>query len=44
LALAKEIAMTRATSKDDSFAFMSGKLPEAMENPMTYAENWGKAI
>ena len=39
-----EMAQTRATSKDDSFAFMSGKLPEAMENPLTYAENWGKAV
>ena len=45
LELAKEIAQVRATTDDSaSFAFMDNKLPGAMENPLTYAENWGKAI
>lgn len=45
LEVAKEIAQVRATTDDSSsFAFMNNKLPGAMENPLTYAENWGKAI
>jgi len=44
LAVAEEIAKVRATSKDESFDFMNGKLPDALENPLTYADNWGKAI
>ena len=45
LEVAKEIAQVRATTDDSaSFAFMDNKLPGAMENPLTYAENWGKAI
>lgn len=45
LEVAKEIAQVRATTDDKaSFDFMNNKLPGAMENPLTYAENWGKAI
>ena len=45
LAVAQEIAQVRATTdSSESFSFMDNKLPGAMENPLTYAENWGKAI
>ena len=45
LEVAKEIAQVRATTDDKaSFDFMNNKLPGSLENPLTYAENWGKAI
>lgn len=44
LAVAEEIAKVRATSKDDSYNFMSAELPAAMDNPLNYIENWGKAF
>ena len=39
-----EINLMEATSKNDSFDFMNNKLPAAMENPLTYVENWNKAF
>ena len=39
-----EINLMEATSKNDALDFMNNKLPDALENPLKYAENWGKAI
>ena len=39
-----EINLLKATQENQSLDFMNNKLPEALENPLTYAENWGKAI
>lgn len=44
LSLAKEILAVRSTSEDDSFNFMSNKIPGAQNNPLNYYENWGKAF
>lgn len=43
LKLAQQIAEVRATSEDDSFNFMSNKIPGGQNNPLNYFENWGKA-
>ena len=43
LEVAEEIARVRATSEDDSFNFMSNKIPAAQNNPLNYFSNWGKA-
>lgn len=44
LAIAKEIVAVRSTQKDDSFNFMSNKIPEGQNNPLNYAKNWTQAI
>lgn len=44
LALAKEILAVRSTSEDDSFNFMSNKIPGGQNNPLNYANNWMKAF
>ena len=43
LKVAEEIAHVRATSEDDSFNFMSNKIPAGQNNPINYFSNWGKA-
>ena len=44
LELAKEILAVRSTTEDDSFNFMSNKIPAAQNNPINYYNNWSKAI
>lgn len=44
LALAKEILAVRSTTEDDSFNFMSNKIPGGQNNPLNYANNWMKAF
>ena len=44
LAIAKEIVAVRSTQKDESFNFMSNKIPEGQNNPLNYAKNWTQAI
>ena len=44
LELAKKINMERSTKQDDSFNFMSGKIPEAQNNPLNYWKNLGQAF
>ena len=44
LALAREINAERATSKDDSFNFMSNEIPAGQQNPLTYAKNLTQAF
>ena len=43
LAVAQEILEVRSTSEDEAFDFMNGKIPGAQNNPLKYAESWGKA-
>ena len=43
LAVAKEILAVRSTAEDSSFNFMSNEIPGGQNNPINYAENWGKA-
>ena len=40
LALAQDILAVRATSKDDSFSFLSQDIPDAMNNPLNYVNDW----
>ena len=44
LAVAKEILAIRSTQEDDSFNFMSNKIPAAQNNPLNYAKNWTQAL
>ena len=44
LTLAKEIYAVRSTTEDDSFNFMSGKIPSGQNNPINYYNNWAQAI
>ena len=44
LALAKEILAVRSTAEDDSFNFMSNKIPAAQNNPLNYAKNLTQAF
>ena len=44
LKLAKEILAVRSTTEDDSFNFMSGKIPGAQNNPINYFNNWAQAL
>ena len=44
LALAQEIVAVRSTSEDESFNFMSNKIPGAQNNPINYYENWATAF
>ena len=44
LGLAREINAVRSTQEDDSWNFMSNKIPAAQNNPLNYAENWTKAF
>ncbi len=42
LAVAREIAMVRATTDDKSFKFMDNNLPSVLQNPVNYIDAVGK--
>ena len=45
LELAEKINRVRSIdSQDDSFNFMSSKIPDAQNNPLNYWKNWGQAF
>ena len=41
--IAKQMALTSATSEDASFNFMDNAIPAGQNNPLNYYSSWGKA-
>ena len=44
LEVAKEIVAVRSAAEDESFNFMSNKIPAGQNNPLNYVKNWSQAL